>query len=99
MSGSSRSLNIVLPDDMDRMVKLKIASGQYATESEVICAGLRTLEDSDGALEEWLTTEVARTYDEFRADPQRAVPAETVLARLEARFSAISDGGKRDAQG
>lgn len=43
---------------MAQMVKSKVASGEYATESEVIRDGLRTLAAHDAAVEKWLTKEV-----------------------------------------
>jgi len=41
--------------------------------------------DRDWALELWLKDEVARTYDEVMANPDRVVTAETVRERLHLR--------------
>ena len=41
---TTQSLSITLPHEMAQMVKNKVSSGEYATESEVIRDGLRTLE-------------------------------------------------------
>jgi putative addiction module CopG family antidote len=49
---------------MAAMVKAKVESGEYATESEVIRDGLRTLQARDAAIESWLRSEVAKSYDE-----------------------------------
>ena len=40
---ASRSLRVTLPEDMAQMVKAKVESGEYASESEVIGEGLRAL--------------------------------------------------------
>ena len=40
------------------------------------------------AAEEWLNTEAAAAYDALKADPSRAIPAEDVRARLEAKWPA-----------
>lgn len=40
------------------------------------------------AAEEWLHTEAAAAYDALKADPSRAVPADTVRARFEAKWAA-----------
>lgn len=66
---TTQSLSITLPREMAQMVKAKVASGEYATESEVIRDGLRTLAARDAAVEEWLRKEVVPTYDRVMADP------------------------------
>lgn len=44
----------------------------------------------DGAAEKWLHTEAAAAFDARKADPARAIPAETVRARFEAKWAARS---------
>jgi antitoxin ParD1/3/4 len=60
---------------MAAMVKAKVASGEYATESEVIRDGLRTLLARDAAIESWLRGEVAKSYDEFAAENAESNPS------------------------
>jgi antitoxin ParD1/3/4 len=79
---ATRSLSITLPHDMAQMVKEKVASGDYATESEVIREGLRALKARDTAEERWLRTEGVARYDAYRRDPDNARPASEVFARL-----------------
>jgi len=43
-----------------------------------------------GASESWLRTAAAASYDALKADPSRAVPAEDVRNRFEARWAARS---------
>ena len=81
---STQQFSITLPNDMAETVRAKVASGQYATESEVIRDGLRTLLARDQAVEAWLRTEVAAAHDALKASPSRAVPASKVRARLAA---------------
>jgi len=85
---NTQPISITLPHDMAAMVKAKVASGEYATESEVIRDGLRTLQARDAALEKWLQEEVAKSYDEFAADPASGIPAGEVMARLRASYRA-----------
>jgi len=66
------------------MVRTKVESGEYASESEVIRDGLRALQMHDRALETWLREDVAAAYDAMKADPSRAVSAERVRASLAA---------------
>jgi len=73
---------------MAAMVKAKVASGEYATESEVIRAGLRALQARDAAVDKWLRDEVAKSYDEYAADPSIGIPADDIMARLRASYRA-----------
>ena len=81
---STQQFSITLPNDMAETVRAKVASGEYATESEVIRDGLRVLMARDQAVEKWLRTEVKTAYDALKATPSRAVPASKVRARLAA---------------
>ncbi len=83
---STSPISITLPHDMAAMVKAKVASGEYATESEVIRDGLRALQARDAALEHWLRGEVAKSYDEFAANPGIGIPVEDMMARLRAAY-------------
>ena len=66
----THSLSITLPHDMAKAVKEKVASGAYATESEVIREGLRALREREAALEDWLRTEGVARYDAYQRHPQ-----------------------------
>lgn len=79
-------LTVTLPHEMAAMVKAKVASGEYATESEVIRDGLRILQARDAAMEKWLQEEVGKSYDEYTADPSTAVPADELMARVRAAY-------------
>lgn len=79
---STRQMSITLPNEMADAVKSRVASGEYASESEVIRDGLRALFARDDAVEAWLRTEVADVYDDLRADPSAAVESSQVRARL-----------------
>jgi len=85
---NTHPISITLPHDMAAMVKAKVASGEYATESEVIRDGLRALQARDAAVERWLRDEVAKSYDEYAADPSIGIPADEVMARLRASYRA-----------
>ncbi|API55605.1 MULTISPECIES: type II toxin-antitoxin system ParD family antitoxin [Rhizobium] len=85
---TTQPLTITLPLEMAQMVKAKVSSGEYATESEVIRDGLRTLAARDAAVEKWLRDEVVPTYDEMKAHPERALSVEEVRRRLDARMAA-----------
>jgi putative addiction module CopG family antidote len=74
---STQQFSITLPNEMAEVVRAKVASGEYATESEVIRDGLRSLMAHDRAVEAWLRESVASAHDAFKADPSRGVPVAT----------------------
>jgi antitoxin ParD1/3/4 len=67
-------------------VRAKVASGEYASESEVIRDGLRVLIARDRAVERWLREKVGPAYDALKADPSRAITAAQVRARLAVEY-------------
>jgi putative addiction module CopG family antidote len=81
---STQQLSITLPNEMADLIRAKVATGEYATESEVIRDGLRTLLARDRAVEAWLREQVAPAYDALKADPSRAVSVDDIRARLSA---------------
>lgn len=81
-------LTITLPHEMAAMVKAKVASGEYASDSEVIRDGLRILQARDAALEKWLRDEVVQSCKEYDADPSIGIPSEQVLDQVRAAYRA-----------
>ena len=81
---STQQFSITLPHEMAEAVRAKVASGEYATEIEVIRDGLRVLLARDRAVEDWLRKDVAAAYDKLKADPSRALAVGAVKARLAA---------------
>lgn len=84
---TTQQLSITLPNDMADVVKIKVRSGEYASESEVIRDGLRALLARDRAVESWLHTQVGPAYDALQADPARAVTLTQVRERLAAEHA------------
>jgi antitoxin ParD1/3/4 len=85
---STQSLSITLPNDMAQMVKDKVASGAYASESEVIRDGLRALQARDAAIERWLHESVVPVFDRVAHGDEKLVDANEVFSGLEARYRA-----------
>ncbi|KAF0183010.1 MAG: kluA [Hyphomonadaceae bacterium] len=85
---TTQAISITLPHEMAQMIKSKVASGEYASESEVIRDGLRTLQARDNALEKWLKEEVTAAYDEAKQHPENLLTSGELRERLKKKHSA-----------
>lgn len=65
-------------------IDAKVASGGYASSSEVVREGLRALQEHDAMIEKWLEEEVGPAYDAWKANPENVLSAEEVFADIEA---------------
>ena len=79
---STQQFSVTLPNEMAALVRAKVASGEYASESEVIREGLRALNARERALEDWLTRQALPSYDAYRADPSKGIPLEEIRATI-----------------
>jgi putative addiction module CopG family antidote len=84
---STKQLSVTLPNEMAALVRAKVDSGEYASESEVIREGLRALNARDRALDDWLRAQALPAYDAYRADPSRGLSLEEVRASVGKRNS------------
>ena len=91
MSGTEKR-TVSLPPEHAAYVDKLVRSGDYASASEVVRAGLRALQERDAAVEKWLREEVAPAYDAMQADPDRALGAEGVFADIRAHHAAQLKG-------
>jgi antitoxin ParD1/3/4 len=93
MSTGKRTIS--LPLEHAAFIDAKVASGDYASASEVVRAGLRALQERDAAVERWLREGVAPAYDAMRSDPSRGIDGETVFSEIRTRHAGRS---KREAR-
>ena len=84
---TTQQFSITLPNEMAEQVRAKVASGDYASESEVIRDGLRTLLEKDRAVERWLRDVVVPIYDAHQTDPARVVSIDQVRETLAAEYA------------
>lgn len=89
---STQQFSITLPNEMADMVRAKVEAGEYATESEVIRDGLRTLAARDKAVEAWLREQVVPAAQALKAEPGRALTAGQVRENLAQRRKAAGKG-------
>ena len=79
------TMNVNLGNQLEELVRAKVASGEYNSASEVVRDGLRALLARDRAVEQWLRTEVAASYDEYQANPESGISIDNVRSSLAAR--------------
>lgn len=77
MARTSRPLSITLGDLQDR-VRARVASGAYASVSEVMRAAVRALDREESAINDWLREQIAESF----ADPRPNIPANEVFKSL-----------------
>ena len=85
---STQQFSVTLPNEMAAEVRAKVASGEYASESEVIRDGLRALQARDRAVEQWLRDEVVPAYRALKADPSSGSALTETRAALAERHAA-----------
>jgi antitoxin ParD1/3/4 len=83
---------VSLPEEHAAFIDRMVASGAYASASEVVRAGLRALQERDAAVERWLNNEVAAAYDAMEDDPARARDIGDVFGAIRARHTRRLDG-------
>jgi len=83
-----------LSEEQADFIDAKVETGDYASASEVVRAGLRALKERDEAIERWLREEVVPTYDAMKADPSRGIPADEVFAEIRERHQRRLKRGK-----
>jgi antitoxin ParD1/3/4 len=66
------------PEQSD-FIDRQVASGAFASASEVVGEGLLTLQARDAAVERWLVEEVGPIYDEVKAHPEQTISGEEWL--------------------
>lgn len=71
-----------LPDEDIGFIDRQVASGAYASDNEVVLAGIEVLRERDEEMELWLRKEVLPVVDAMTADPSRGIPLRTVMKNL-----------------
>jgi antitoxin ParD1/3/4 len=84
-------MNVSLTAEFEQFVQKEIASGRFASASEVVRAGLRLLSDQEDdresrrqAIQAWIR--------EALDDPRPALSQDEVVARVEAKLARLPSG-------
>lgn len=87
---TTQQFSITLPHEMAELVRSKVAAGEYASESEVIRDGLRTLAARDKAVDVCLRDHVLPAAKALQADSSRGIAIDPVLRKHLARKRALT---------
>ncbi len=87
MPGISKR-TVSLPDEHAAYIDRMVASGAFASASEVVRAGLRALQEREAAVERWLQEDVALVYDAMQEEPERGIELSDVFEDLRAHHAA-----------
>jgi antitoxin ParD1/3/4 len=80
MSAATK-ISITLTPEMNRLIKQRVAAGDFASSSELIREALRVWQKQEDKHQERLASIRARIQKSID-DPRRSVPAEEVFNRL-----------------
>lgn len=79
---TTQQMSITLPNEMAAKVKARVASGEYASESEVIREGLRALMARDNAVEKWLIQQVFPAWEALQRGETESFSGNDIRSRL-----------------
>ena len=81
---TTQRMSITLPDEFADLVRNKVASGEYASDGEVVRDGLLA---RDRAVETWLREKVVPEYDRVLAGESEGASSDDLRARLGLRLA------------
>lgn len=79
-----QQLTVTLPDEIADLVRAKVSSGEYASESDLVQDGLERIVGGKSAFESWLIESVGPAFDRLKENPERGVTSEHVFASVDA---------------
>ena len=83
-----KSVTVTL--DQAQFIDSKVASGEYASDSEVIRDGLRALAARDRAVDTWLREQIVPEYDRVMAGDATLSSPSDVRVRLGLRVPSVA---------
>ena len=88
---TAEKISIALPPEMVHIVRSAVATGEYASSSEVIRDALRDWTYKRNLRQQGVT-ELRRVWQEALNDKTSGISPDDVLDRLERKYQAIADG-------
>ena len=90
MPTTAEKISIALPPEMVAVVRGAVATGEYASSSEVIRDALRDWTHKRGLRQQGVA-ELRAVWQEALADKTPGVGVDEVLGRLERKYQAMAD--------
>ncbi len=90
---TAEKISIALPPEMIHIVRSAVATGEYASSSEVIRDALRDW-TYKRSLRQQGVSELRRLWQEALNDKTPGISADDALDRLERKYQAIADAAK-----
>ncbi len=87
---AAEKINIALPSEMVHIVRAAVATGEYASSSEVIRDALRDWTYKRSLRMQGIA-ELRGVWQEALSDRTPGIPADDVLNRLERKYQAIAN--------
>jgi len=84
---TTQQMSVTVPSSMAALIKAKVTAGEYASESEVIHDGLRSLLARDRAIENWLQNIVCPACDALQAAPESVRTIAQVRTHIDANHA------------
>jgi antitoxin ParD1/3/4 len=92
---TAEKISIALPPEMVHIVRSAVATGEYASSSEVIRDALRDWTYKRNLRQQGVT-ELRRVWQEALNDKTSGISPDDVLDRLERKYQAIADGANAE---
>ena len=87
---TAEKISIALPPEMVALVRGAVATGEYASSSEVVRDALRDWTHKRRLRQQGIA-DLRRVWQEALSDTSPGIAAEEVLDRLERKYQAIAD--------
>ena len=87
---TAEKISITLPPEMVATIRGAVATGEYASSSEVVRDALRAWTHKRSLRQQGIA-ELRQLWREALSDKSPGIPAEEVLDRLERKYHAIAD--------
>lgn len=77
-----------LTEEQAKFIDSKVEDGTFASGSELVRDGLRTLQQRERAIERWLREEVVPVYDRVKRGEGKLLTPKEVRRRLQSKIEA-----------